>query len=199
MDFPGDEVVKNLPSMQEMEMWARSLGQEGPWRKKWQVTAVILLGTTHRQRSLAVVLEVTKSWTWQKQLSTHMHWMYMHLTDKILFRLLREFLYSLTISWSESLRCLLCWNLEPSHQTWSEGVGTPIFPSSVGCQCWNQDLSTQGRGEGARSPTFQGDGVRTQVFSLSVRKGARTLTVPPKVGWRCWNADFPNLIRGTGC
>lgn len=65
MDFPGDEVVKNLPSMQEMEMWAQSLGQEGPWRRKWQASAVILPGTTHRQRSLAVVLEVAKSWTRQ--------------------------------------------------------------------------------------------------------------------------------------
>ena len=100
MGFPDDKVIKNLPLLQEMqETWVRSLGQEDPWRRKWQPSPVILPGKTHRQRSPPMVLGVTKRWTRLKWLSTHAHWMYISLTDKILFRLLREFLYSLTIPW----------------------------------------------------------------------------------------------------
>ena len=34
-------------------MWVRSLGQEIPWRRKWQPTPVFLTGKSHEQRSLA--------------------------------------------------------------------------------------------------------------------------------------------------
>ena len=37
--------------MQETEV--RSLGQEDPWRRKWQPTPVVLPGEYHGQRSLA--------------------------------------------------------------------------------------------------------------------------------------------------
>ena len=34
-------------------MWVQSLGQEDPWRRKWQPTPVFLPGKFHRQRNLA--------------------------------------------------------------------------------------------------------------------------------------------------
>ena len=43
-------MVKKLPAMQET--WAQSLGQEDPWRRKWQPTPVFLPGEFHGQRSL---------------------------------------------------------------------------------------------------------------------------------------------------
>ena len=46
------QMVKNLPAMQET--WVQSLGQEIPWRRKWQPTPVFVPGKSHRQRSLAV-------------------------------------------------------------------------------------------------------------------------------------------------
>ena len=47
----GDgSVVKNPPAM--WETWVRSLGQEDPWRRKWQPTQVFLLGKSHGCRSL---------------------------------------------------------------------------------------------------------------------------------------------------
>ena len=33
-------------------MWVQSLGQEGPWRKKWQPAPVFSPGKVHEQRSL---------------------------------------------------------------------------------------------------------------------------------------------------
>ena len=42
--------VKNLPVMPETRV--RSLGQEDPWRRKWQPTPVFLPGESHGQRSL---------------------------------------------------------------------------------------------------------------------------------------------------
>ena len=49
--FPGGSVVKNLPTMQEMQVL--SLDQEDlPWRRKWQPTPVFLPGKSHGQRSL---------------------------------------------------------------------------------------------------------------------------------------------------
>ena len=44
-------MVKNLPAMQEISV--RSLGQEEPWRRKWQPTPVFLPRESHGQRSLA--------------------------------------------------------------------------------------------------------------------------------------------------
>ena len=35
------------------EMWVQSLGEEDPWRRKWQPTPVFLPGKPHGQRSLA--------------------------------------------------------------------------------------------------------------------------------------------------
>ena len=44
------------------------------WRRPWQPTLVFLPGESHGQRILAaIVCRVTKSWTWQKRLSTHTH------------------------------------------------------------------------------------------------------------------------------
>ena len=34
------------------EMWVQSLGQEDPWRRKWQPTSVFLPEKSHGQRSL---------------------------------------------------------------------------------------------------------------------------------------------------
>ena len=42
--------IKNLPAM--WETWVQSLGQEDPWRRKWQSTPVFLPGASQGQRSL---------------------------------------------------------------------------------------------------------------------------------------------------
>ena len=53
--------VKNPPESKEtQETWVCSLGQENPWRRKWQPTPVFLPGKSHGQRSLAVA-RVAKS------------------------------------------------------------------------------------------------------------------------------------------
>ena len=44
-------MIKNPTAMQET--WVQSLGQEDPWRRKWQPTPVLLPGEFHGQRSLA--------------------------------------------------------------------------------------------------------------------------------------------------
>ena len=49
--FPSGSVVKDLPAMQEMQV--QSLGQEIPWRRKWQPTPVFLPGKNQWQRSPA--------------------------------------------------------------------------------------------------------------------------------------------------
>ena len=43
-------MVKNLPAMQESCVY--SLGQQDPWRRKWQSTPVFLPGDFHGQKSL---------------------------------------------------------------------------------------------------------------------------------------------------
>ena len=43
-------MVKNLPITRETRIL--SLGQEDPWRRKWQPTPVFLAGESHGQRSL---------------------------------------------------------------------------------------------------------------------------------------------------
>ena len=48
--FLVDQTVKNLSAMQETPI--RSLGQENPWRRKWQPSLVLLPGELHEQRSL---------------------------------------------------------------------------------------------------------------------------------------------------
>ena len=67
-------VVKNPPASTE------DIGDIGlipgsgrfPWRRKWQPAPVFLPGESHGQSSLCSTLhEVTKSWTWLKQLSMH--------------------------------------------------------------------------------------------------------------------------------
>ena len=46
--------VKSPPAMQEtQETEVQSLGQEGPWRRKWQPTASFLPEKFHGQRILA--------------------------------------------------------------------------------------------------------------------------------------------------
>ena len=47
---PMAQQVKNLPAMQETQLWA--LGQEDPWRRAWQPAPVFLLGKSHGQRRL---------------------------------------------------------------------------------------------------------------------------------------------------
>ena len=49
--FPSGSVVKNLPAMQETQV--PSLGQQNPWRRKWQLTPGFLPGKSHGQKSLA--------------------------------------------------------------------------------------------------------------------------------------------------
>ena len=44
------QTVKGLAAMQETRV--RFLGQEDPWRRKWQPTPVFLPGESHGQRSL---------------------------------------------------------------------------------------------------------------------------------------------------
>ena len=44
------QTVKHLSTM--WETWVQSLGQEVPWRRKWQSTPVLLPGKSHGQRSL---------------------------------------------------------------------------------------------------------------------------------------------------
>ena len=44
------QMVKSLPAMQETQV--RSLGQEDPWRRKWEPTPVFLPGRSHGRRSL---------------------------------------------------------------------------------------------------------------------------------------------------
>ena len=44
------QMVKSLPAVQET--WVQSLGQEDPWRRKWQPTPGFLPGESHGQRSL---------------------------------------------------------------------------------------------------------------------------------------------------
>ena len=45
------QMVKNPPAMRET--WVRSLHQEDPWRRAWQLTPVFLPRKFHRQKSLA--------------------------------------------------------------------------------------------------------------------------------------------------
>ena len=48
------QTVKRLPAMRvcPQSTRVRSLGQEDPWRGKWQPTPVSLPGESHRRRSL---------------------------------------------------------------------------------------------------------------------------------------------------
>ena len=50
LGFPGDSVVKNLPTKQAMRV--QSLSWEDPQSRKWQPTPVFLPEKSHRQRSL---------------------------------------------------------------------------------------------------------------------------------------------------
>ena len=51
MGFPHGSVVKNPPAVQERRRFD-PLFRKIPWRRKWQLTLVILLGESHGQRSL---------------------------------------------------------------------------------------------------------------------------------------------------
>ena len=42
LGFLSGSVVKNPPAMQEV--WVQSMGQEDPWRRKWQPTSIFLPG-----------------------------------------------------------------------------------------------------------------------------------------------------------
>ena len=66
-------LVKNLPAnaggIRDMGLipgWVWSLGQEDPWREKWELTPLFLPGESHGQRSLVGYRpghRVTNSWT----------------------------------------------------------------------------------------------------------------------------------------
>ena len=64
-------VVKNLPANSGdsgdtvlISVSGRSLHQEGPWRRKWRLTPVLLPGKFRGQRTWrAIVYGVAKSWT----------------------------------------------------------------------------------------------------------------------------------------
>ena len=47
---PIAQMVKLMPTMKETQIW--SLGQEIPWRRKWQPTPVLLPGKFHGWKSL---------------------------------------------------------------------------------------------------------------------------------------------------
>ena len=51
MGFPDGLVVKNSPA-NAGDSQVQSLGQEDPWRRKWQPTTVFLPGKSRGQRSL---------------------------------------------------------------------------------------------------------------------------------------------------
>ena len=52
MGFPGGSAVKNPPAMQEThETWVRLLGQEDPWRRKWQPSPLLLPWKSHGEKS----------------------------------------------------------------------------------------------------------------------------------------------------
>ena len=57
LGLPGGSVLKYLPAnagdTRDSSYKARSLGQEDPWRRKWQPTPVLLCGKPHGQGSLA--------------------------------------------------------------------------------------------------------------------------------------------------
>ena len=54
--------LKRLPAMPETRV--RSLGQEDPWRRKWQPTPVLLPGESHGGRSLeGAVHGIAEGWT----------------------------------------------------------------------------------------------------------------------------------------
>ena len=50
--FPRGSVVKTSPA-NEGDLGSSSLGREGPWRRKWQPTPVVLPGESHGRRRLA--------------------------------------------------------------------------------------------------------------------------------------------------
>ena len=50
-DFPGAQIVKNLPAMQETRVWF--LGREDSLEKEMATHSSLLPGESHRQRSLA--------------------------------------------------------------------------------------------------------------------------------------------------
>ena len=61
--FPGDSVIKNPPTKQEV--WFDPQVGKIPWRRKWQITPVFLPWKSHGQRSLVGYSPwVGKSWTW---------------------------------------------------------------------------------------------------------------------------------------
>ena len=49
LDFPVVKMIKNLPAMEETQVW--SLSRKIPWRREWQPSPVFLPGESHGQRS----------------------------------------------------------------------------------------------------------------------------------------------------
>ena len=70
--FPGGASGKKKPSCQYRRLkvtWVWSLGQEDPWKRKWQPTPVFLPGDSMgRGPWRATVHRVAKSWIWLKWL-----------------------------------------------------------------------------------------------------------------------------------
>ena len=64
--------IEPLPEMQEtQEIRVQFLGQEIPWRRKWQPAAVFLPGESHGQRRLCTAHRVAKSWTQLRTQAQH--------------------------------------------------------------------------------------------------------------------------------
>ena len=70
--------VKNLPVMPETRV--RSLGQEDPWRRKWQPTPIFLPRKSHRQSSLAGY----NPWGHKELDMTEQHSLFFHVLSYII-------------------------------------------------------------------------------------------------------------------
>ena len=75
MGFPVAQVVKNLPAMQETQVW--SLGQEDPLEREWQPTPVLLHGKSHGSRSLVGYIQSMRlqgvRQDWEANIFTSVH------------------------------------------------------------------------------------------------------------------------------
>ena len=67
MTYLVAQTVKCLSTM--WETWVRSLGQEVPWRRKWQPTPVLLPRKSHRRRSLVSMGSQRVGHDWATSLS----------------------------------------------------------------------------------------------------------------------------------
>ena len=112
-------MVKNLSGIQET--WVQSLGQEDPWRRKWQPTPVFLPGESHGQRSQAGC----SPWG-------HKEWdMTEWLTISIEYSSL---CYTVEPCWLSTLYIVICmWNCLSFWDDGNAESAVSISPCSVSC------------------------------------------------------------------